>query len=695
MPRVPVDQNQVGISEVNGTKFRAPDLSGTGGEALGRGLQRIGAAVADYAEGQDQIQDHADKISARNEGLMFRKQVNSVLGEYKALQGKDATDQGAAFQAKLGELQKQYLERAGNPRMRRYLEELVAPSLIDAQDSIADHSRTELFGYTKGTYESGVALAQQSAAQFYGDPKQYGAAMAEGRDYLTKLAKLEGWDENTTRAKELEFTTGVHSAVIGDMLEQVDPDLDAVQSYLSKHESEMTVAARRSVLADLQDPLQRRQADADFMMATGGGIVAKATAPSTVSSRETMYAITVQSESGGNPNAVSPVGARGLMQVMPGTSRDPGFGIRPSNGTPADDVRVGREYLDKMMQRYGNDPAKAWAAYNWGPGNLDKAMAKHGANWLANAPKETRDYVAKNMAQLGTGVSTEAPREWDKDATYNKIDAVAAKEGWTPERIERAKRRADQIISRDEDLLNRERRKAGDEATLLVTNLGDGFTSINQIPAAVRARMDPLDVARFNEAARKNADARAAIPKNSPRSLELQILQRTDPDAFAKLNLAQEVGKVAPDELQGFVLKQAELVGQANKPKAYDPRSGINSAIEWGKKYGGVDVSDSDFPKVYDAMDAYLQGVQAKKGTLDRADYDAAFKAAMRDIPTSGMFGLYRGSMKVYEVDTVDEIPSGRRAEIDRSFRAANGRDPTDGERLTMYRRMLVNPVRR
>lgn len=111
----------------------------------------------------------------------------------------------------------------------------------------------------------------------------------------------------------------------------------------------------------------------------------------------------MMSESGGSPNAVSPKGARGLMQVMPSTARDPGFGIRPSDGSPQDDVRVGREYRAKMQQRYGNDPAKMWAAYNWGPGALDEALSKHGDNWLSHAPAETRQYVAKNLRALRGG----------------------------------------------------------------------------------------------------------------------------------------------------------------------------------------------------------------------------------------------------------------------------------------------------
>lgn len=110
---------------------------------------------------------------------------------------------------------------------------------------------------------------------------------------------------------------------------------------------------------------------------------------------------TMMGESAGNPNAVSSAGARGLMQVMPSTARDPGFGIRPSNGTPQDDVRVGQEYRAAMQQRYGGDLARMWGAYNWGPGNMDQALAQHGEDWLQFAPPETRNYIAGNMRRIG------------------------------------------------------------------------------------------------------------------------------------------------------------------------------------------------------------------------------------------------------------------------------------------------------
>lgn len=100
-------------------------------------------------------------------------------------------------------------------------------------------------------------------------------------------------------------------------------------------------------------------------------------------------------ESGGKQGAVSPKGARGVMQLMPGTMRDPGFGVRPMQAdTEEENRRVGQEYLDAMYRRYG-DKKVALAAYNWGPGNVDKWL-KSGAD-PKKLPAETRGYIEKVM----------------------------------------------------------------------------------------------------------------------------------------------------------------------------------------------------------------------------------------------------------------------------------------------------------
>lgn len=117
--------------------------------------------------------------------------------------------------------------------------------------------------------------------------------------------------------------------------------------------------------------------------------------------------ITMQAESGGRRYGAdgallrSPAGAMGEMQVMPATARDPGFGVRPWDGSSPDDLaRVGREYRAAMENRYGGDLGKMWAAYNWGPGALDRAIERYGDNWLDYAPDETQKYVRANFGRL-------------------------------------------------------------------------------------------------------------------------------------------------------------------------------------------------------------------------------------------------------------------------------------------------------
>jgi soluble lytic murein transglycosylase-like protein len=75
----------------------------------------------------------------------------------------------------------------------------------------------------------------------------------------------------------------------------------------------------------------------------------------------------VQAESGGDPLAVSPAGALGLMQVMPDK-----FSPGEDPFDPEANLRAGCSYLRRMLDRYGGDLESALAAYNAGPGAVDR-----------------------------------------------------------------------------------------------------------------------------------------------------------------------------------------------------------------------------------------------------------------------------------------------------------------------------------
>ena len=87
--------------------------------------------------------------------------------------------------------------------------------------------------------------------------------------------------------------------------------------------------------------------------------------------------------------------AKGEMQVLDGTARDPGYGVAPAkDGSPQELARVGAQYAEALLNHFGGDEAKAGAAYNHGPGNVQKLLAKHGSKWMEYLPQETKNYVA-------------------------------------------------------------------------------------------------------------------------------------------------------------------------------------------------------------------------------------------------------------------------------------------------------------
>lgn len=114
-------------------------------------------------------------------------------------------------------------------------------------------------------------------------------------------------------------------------------------------------------------------------------------------------------ESALNPNAKSPAGARGLMQLMPATARATAQAVRlprPAVATlhdPATNVRLGSHHMAHLMARYGNHRAIAAAAYNAGAGRANRWLRQRGGIatdvWVEAIPfAETRGYVKAVLA---------------------------------------------------------------------------------------------------------------------------------------------------------------------------------------------------------------------------------------------------------------------------------------------------------
>ncbi|MGN7942859.1 phage tail tape measure protein [Metabacillus sp. 22489] len=199
-------------------------------------------------------------------------------------------------------------------------------------------------------------------------------------------------------------------------LEQINvlmSQLNATKSRYAQHSRQYRNALEREIklLKEQSKVYQQQQKDLKNQIKTGNFIsYGKSSTPTTssnatyngkyasyINQAATKYGVNpfliaaiIQQESGFNPKAVSPAGARGLMQLMPGTARDLGVS---NSFDPFQNIMGGTKYIAQQLKTFGNDIQKALAAYNAGPGNVRK---------YGGIPpfRETQNYVNKVLANF-------------------------------------------------------------------------------------------------------------------------------------------------------------------------------------------------------------------------------------------------------------------------------------------------------
>lgn len=113
----------------------------------------------------------------------------------------------------------------------------------------------------------------------------------------------------------------------------------------------------------------------------------------------------MQAESNFNPDAVSPVGAKGISQFMPDTlswfARKHGIDPASFDNNPNVQMKMGAMYLRELTEQFGGNYARGLAAYNSGPGTVDSFV-----NGKGTLPEETKNYVFKILHDLDPSIAT-------------------------------------------------------------------------------------------------------------------------------------------------------------------------------------------------------------------------------------------------------------------------------------------------
>lgn len=712
MPRVPLyEPNRVAPASTTGARFQAASNPGN----IGQSVARLGGAMGEFADAQDKIEAQFDDTASRRMMLDYQKGAAAIKANFESLEGMSAVEQRQPTEEQLKKLYDETIGKASNPRMKSLATLRIEGLFAEDTVKIGSHSVKQLNVETDKTQLEQINMAAEEAAANWTDPELLKAHINTGVEVIDAYAQRKGYSEQRTKSEVDKFKSNVHKRVASNLM--VADDIDGAAAYLDANADEMLWADELALRADLKKPLEDRQALTDYQSAIAMIEPIEGDAPAPAAAGD-IKALIRGPESGGNDGAVNQKGssASGRYQFIKGTFVDLyqevyGVDADTANAAWSKDrfnAAVQEKLMDRLLAKNSKvlrdngqavDNGNLYVMHVLGSGNGPKLLNANPNDPVAN--HLSAEIVSKNPTYFGGGKTvaealgvirskvggsaTSAPRTWDKASVYAKLDQVAEVEGWTPERLDRAKDRADKEIARDEQLLARQESQADRQASEVVIGLGDNFKDVSQIPKEVRERMNPGDLAKYQAAAERNANP--SIPANGDTQLALNLMRISNPDQFKELSLGQYRGMMTPAEFDTMVTKQAELRNAA--PEKFTPRSQITSTISWAEKYGGLgELKDEDRIAVYDIMDNILKNEYKQTGKAPTEEQAvAALRMATRQYKTveRGVLWDSKGEIPVYRL-TADNIPAKERKAMEDAFKRQYGRLPTDDELTKLFR---------
>jgi len=409
------------------------EIQGHEQEAAGQAVQNLATQNMDEQAKENMIANQTRVDAAANE---LREQQQNLTSDpdngFLAKKGVAAINpvngQGLAQQygQKLSDAASQISSSLSNDAQRQAFARQAAQIQTQFNGQIQSHVLQQKGAYQISVQQGTVDLAKNDAINNWMDPKALSPdggdqsespilnAVQSAQNAVRNAGLMTDKSASEIAFNQLQVGSGIHRAVIEAALE--NNNLPYAKQYFDKFNTANDMTGNDRLAIQKQLGLQ-----GDAQMVTGKvqNVIAQAQQAAQPSDITRMQQITRQSESGNNPGATGPYiegqgTAKGVNQVMDATSLNPGYGVKPAqDNSPAERARVGNDYLQAMLTRYMSDPAKAWAAYNAGPGTVDQAIKDAGpdGDWMAalanhQSPAnhaQTVAYVNKNMDALKLG----------------------------------------------------------------------------------------------------------------------------------------------------------------------------------------------------------------------------------------------------------------------------------------------------
>lgn len=670
-------------------------------------MERFGEQIGEAAQAWDSIEaghDQADVLAADNAHAAFLSEKGS---EFSTLKGGEPERLRKDYLQQLDRNQTELLTAARSDRARKMLKQVLDNRTLLAKKQITEHADREMFVYRGKELKAGRDQAVLDAIGAE-DEERFGVAVGVGLLRIEELGTLSGTPEAALGMERHAFLDDVHRGRVDRLFAVPDPDIETVKDYYSRFRSQMTPALQNEILERLQGPIQARVAnsDADALMGfapapipSGEGVATPIAlalpkgAPGEVGGelQSAGYSPAVVAGFLGNFHVEGGYGgAQGDGGSASGIAQWRGerranfrrqFGKEPHQATPQEQARFVLWEMKNPTQA-GMTVAQRDAILNAGSASEAAALIDQHYERSSGQHREERKAAAERLG--GSGYASSA-REWDRSQIYANLEALADREGWNPERKERARKEVDRRIQQDEGLLRERRQDADEQVTRVTEAMGRSFVKVEQIPRAIWNSLSPADQAAWRKVAEANAKP-VEPDANGARVMELNLMRFYEPERFKALNLGHDAGSVTRAELDTLLTTQASMRTSEGK---WSPRAGITTALSYGAKIHQMDLGKEDQASILKLMEAeaWRRYEASGKKPLTDNDYQELFRSATRTVKTTtSILGIPTGSKerRRYEL-TESMMPHSTRARLESLLRKA-GLPVTDEAILRLYR---------
>lgn len=715
MPRVPTyDSFQAAPSVLPQARISAPelpDVAGQQAQQMGRALATGGQAFGQIANDMEQqanqlrVDDALNRAKEAALRLTYDKDAGfSALKGVNALQRPDGKPLADEYSENLKRQVDEIAGTLGNPAQRQAFAMHSNDILTSFRGQAIQHEAQEYKTYALSTSEGIQSTALRDIGLNWQNTDAVNSAVERIRAETYRQAQLLGKSAEWQESQARKLTSNAHKVAMLTALEQNSPafadaylkryagqmdadDILTVRGHVTKAmDAQVGVAAAADVVTRLQPRIQTSEAERAFNVALG---------------TESNYR---QFGADGKP-LTSPKGAVGIAQVMPGTGPEAAklagleWDEAKYKNDPAYNKAIGMAYFQKQLQDNGGDLAKAYAAYNAGPGRLQDAMKKAAQSadfakvdgslkavpWLQYMPKETQAYVEKNMREFEAGQG-QAQRP-----TFQEIDDQLRSDprlAGNPNRYKVARDEAARRFEEQTKAIKQRDEEAVATAMRGIIQNGGRFTDL---PASVRAAVPPKEVDNlmgFAQKVSKGDDSTSLWLYNDLTSHPEKLAALSDAQFFA---LRRELSEA---DYKHFSAERAKRTGAApgsNGPGDLNSQ-GIKQVMDERLRVLGIDPTPKDdggkdaarIGGIRKFVNDYFMTAQREAGKkfTDAEVAQHVDGLFARNATFRGFFSNSSGPMLTMKVG---DIPSQERTAIEAAYKRQGVEKPTDAQVMDIY----------